>query len=129
MQPRCATRKDDVVRLRHMNDAAREAAGFIANRTRRDLDVDRQLTLALVKEVEIIGEAATRLSDDARAAIPAIPWADVVGMRSRLVHVYFDIDLDRLWDTVQQDLPPLAEELEQLLVQIAGSSSPDLGQK
>ena len=102
-----------------MSDAAREAAGFIASRTRLDLDADRQLTLALVKEIEIIGEAATRLSDEARAASPAIPWADVIGMRNRLVHVYFDIDLDRLWDTVQQDLPPLAEELERLLLQFA----------
>ena len=102
-----------------MRDAAREAAGFIAKRSRLDLESDRQLTLALVKEVEIIGEAAGRISDDARASIPSIPWADVIGMRNRLVHVYFDIDLDRLWDTVQQDLPPLAEALEGTLAELA----------
>jgi uncharacterized protein with HEPN domain len=110
-----------------MSDAAREEAGFIADRTRLHLDADLQLTLALVKEAEIIGEAATRLSDEARAAIPAIPWADVIGMRNRLVHVYFDVDLDRPWATAQQDLPPLAEELERLLEQFSPPPHPGIG--
>ena len=70
---------------------------------------------ATVRNLEIIGEAAARLSDETRAAIPEIPWADVIGMRNRLVHVYFDIDLERLWDTVQQDLPRLAAELDRVL--------------
>lgn len=98
-----------------MRDAACEAAGFVAAKARLDLHTDRQLTLALVKEIEIIGEVAARLSDETRSAIPAIPWADVIGMRNRLVHVYFDIDLERLWDTVQQDLPRLAKALEPVL--------------
>ena len=98
-----------------MRDAAREAAGFVAARAYLDLHSDRQLTLALVKEIEIIGEAAARLSDETKVAIPGIPWVDVIGMRNRLVHVYFDIDLERLWDTVQQDLPQLAAELDRVL--------------
>lgn len=98
-----------------MRDAAREAAGFVATRSYADLHADRQLTLALVKEIEIIGEAAARLSDETRGTIADIPWADVIGMRNRLVHVYFDIDLERLWDTVQQDLPQLAAELDKHL--------------
>lgn len=98
-----------------MRDAAREAAGFVAARAYVDLHADRQLTLALVKEIEIIGEAAARLSDETRTAVSGIPWADVIGMRNRLVHVYFDIDLERLWDTVQQDLPQLAAELDKHL--------------
>ena len=67
-------RKDDAVRLRHMLDAAREAMGFVRGRTRADLDTDRQLVLSLVKEVEIIGEAAYQLSGETRASIPGIPW-------------------------------------------------------
>ena len=108
-----------------MSDAAREAAGFVAKREREDLDTDRQLTLALMKEIEIIGEAAARLTDDARAAIPTIPWSDVIGMRNRLVHVYFDIDLDRLWDTILQDLPPLAEELMRVLPAVGSAFPPE----
>lgn len=106
-------RKDDVIRLRHMLDAAEEALLFARGRSREDLGVDRQLVLALVKEVEIIGEAAFRVSHETREHLPEIPWEDIIGMRHRLVHAYFDINLDILWQTVQQDLPPLVSALRQ----------------
>lgn len=106
-------RRDDVIRLRHMLDAAEEALSFARGRSREDLGIDRQLVLALVKEVEIIGEAAYRISQETRACLPEIPWEDIIGMCHRLVHAYFDINLDILWQTVQQDLPPLASTLRQ----------------
>ncbi len=109
-------RKDDTVRLRHMLDAAEEALGFAQDRERRDLDQDRKLTLALVKDIEIIGEAAYQISDDTRSRLRNIPWDDIVGMRHRLVHAYFDINLDILWKTVQEDLPPLVERLRDIVV-------------
>lgn len=105
-------RKDDAIRLRHMLDAAREAMSFVRRRTRADLDTDRQLVLSLLKSVEIIGEAAYQLSEETRASIPQMPWEDIIGMRHRLVHAYFDINLDILWRTVQDDLPALASILE-----------------
>lgn len=105
-------RRDDAIRLRHMLDAAREALRFAEGRTRADLDKDRQLTLALVKEIEIIGEAAYQISTETQASLPAIPWEDIIGMRHRLVHAYFDINLDILWQTVVEDLPTLVSLLE-----------------
>ena len=105
------SRHDDLVRLRHMRDAAREAAGFVAPRAYTDLHADRQLTLALVKEVEIIGEAAARLSDDALARWDDVPWAAIVGMRNRLVHEYGAVDADEVYRTVVVDLPELLERL------------------
>jgi len=108
-------RKDDVVRLRHMLDAAEEAMGFAQGCKRRDLDQDRKLTLALVKDIEIIGEAAYQISDETRSMLLDIPWDDIVGMRHRLVHAYFDINLDILWKTVQEDLPLLAEGLRDIV--------------
>ncbi|MFY4729636.1 DUF86 domain-containing protein [Nitrospira sp. BLG_2] len=108
-------RKDDDVRLRHMLDAAREALGFVRGRNRVDLNSDRQLVLALVKTIEIIGEAAFRTSENTQAQFPEIRWEDIVGMRHRLVHAYFDINLDVLWKTVQDDLVPLIVRLEQML--------------
>ncbi len=108
-------RKDDLIRLRHMLDAAREAIEFAGNSRRNDLDGDRKLTLALVKDVEIIGEAAYQVAEDARRILPDIPWDDIVGMRHRLVHAYFDINLDILWKTVQEDLPPLVQILSDAL--------------
>jgi uncharacterized protein with HEPN domain len=95
-----------------MLDATREAQGFVASRSRSDLDHDRLLLLALVKSVEIIGEAAARVSAETRLEWADIPWQDIVAMRHRLIHGYFDIDLDIVWNTVTEDLPHLAALLE-----------------
>ncbi len=107
-------REDDGIRFRHMLDAAREAVEFLRGRTRADLNDDRQLVLALVKTIEILGEAAYQVTPDTRDQTPGIPWDDMIGMRHRLVHAYFDIDLDILWKTAQEDLPPLIVELERV---------------
>ncbi len=98
-----------------MLDAANEAITFAAGRARTDLDVDRMLVHALVRCVEIIGEAASHVTVPYRALHPELPWTAIVGMRNRLVHAYFDVDLDRVWDTVQQDLPDLVRNLEPLV--------------
>ena len=108
-------RKDDRIRVRHMLDTALEAMAFSKNREHSDLDKDRMLVLSLVKSVEIIGEAASKVSQDTRDHYLEIPWANIVGMRNRLIHVYFDIDLDRVWDTVTDDLPPLISALEKIV--------------
>ena len=108
-------RPEDEERLRHMLDAAKEAMSFVEGRTRADLDRDRLLELGLVKEIEIIGEAAVSVTEAARALLPQIPWLDIIGMRHRLVHAYFDINLNVLWRTVQEDLPPLVAALEDIL--------------
>ena len=106
---------DDVVRLRHMLDAAEDARQFSAGRKREELDHDRMLVLSLVKCIEIIGEAASRVSDATQAEIPSLPWADIIGMRNRLIHAYYDVDHDRVWDTVSDDLPMLIEALRESL--------------
>ena len=107
--------RSDRVRLHHMLDAAREALSFIDGKTRSELNENRMLVLSLVKEVEIIGEAAYRISESTRNKFPEIPWADVIGMRNRLVHAYFDINLDVLWQTLVGDMPLLIPQLERAL--------------
>jgi len=102
-----------------MRDAAREAIGFAADRSREALDADRMLVLALVKALEIVGEAAGQVSEETRARVPDIPWADIAGMRNRLVHAYFDINLEIVWQTIRQDLPPLVEKLESAIHALA----------
>jgi len=97
-----------------MLDAAREAISFAAGRSRDDLDHDRMLVLEIVKDVEIIGEAAARTTATARAAYPDVPWAQIIAMRNRLIHAYFDVDLQVVWDTVTVDLPQLISVLEPL---------------
>jgi uncharacterized protein with HEPN domain len=107
--------KDDRIRLQHMLDAANEALGFIRGKTRSDLDTDRMLVLSLVKELEIIGEAANKVSSAIRSKSGAIPWQDISGMRKRLIHAYFDVDLDVVWSAVTKDLPLLKAAVEKLL--------------
>ena len=98
--------KDDEIRLRHMLEAAREAVSFARGRVRGDLETDRQLVLSLVKDIEVVGgEAAAQVSESARTQAPDIPWQAIVAMRNRLVHAYFSINFDIVWETVQQDLP------------------------
>ena len=109
--------KPDRIRLQHMLDAAREAIASVQGRVRADLDHDRIWALGLVKCIEIIGEAAARVTPEARSQFPQIPWPQIVGMRNRLVHVYFDLDLDQVWNAVTQDLPPLIATIETILQQ------------
>jgi uncharacterized protein with HEPN domain len=105
----------DINRIRHMADAAREALTFASGRSRSDLDSNRMLLRALVKDIEIVGEAATKVSDSTRSMLPDVPWADIVTMRHRLIHTYFDVNLDIVWNTVQSDLPELVTILQRWL--------------
>ena len=108
-------RKDDLVRLRHMLDAAREAVSFAQYQTRSSLDTDRKLAHALVRAIEIVGEAAAQMTREGREELPQIPWPNIIGMRNRLIHAYFDINLDILWKTVTEDLPPIIADLEKIV--------------
>ena len=107
--------KDDQIRLRHMLHAAREAVSFSRGRTRKDLETDRQLVLSLVKDIEIVGEAAAQITKSTRMQTPEIPWQEIIAMRNRLVHAYFNVNLDIVWQTVQKDLPMLIARLEHAL--------------
>jgi len=106
---------EDAVRLRHMLDAARRAMDFTQGRVRSDLESDEQLSLALVRLLEILGEAARNVSEDLRNDYPDIPWRQIAGTRDRLIHGYFDVDLDIVWQIVSNDLPVLAAQLEKAL--------------
>jgi uncharacterized protein with HEPN domain len=107
--------KNDQTRLRHILDAVREAVAFSEARSRSDLDKNRMLSLSLVRLLEIIGEASRGISGEFRLAHPEIAWKKMTGMRDRLIHGYFDVNLDVVWETVTQDIPPLIAQLEKLL--------------
>ena len=109
------TRHDDMVRLRHMLDHSRETLSMISGKQRQDLKQDRMLELALVRLIEIIGEAAGRVSPKGQSKYSSIPWPQIIGMRNRLVHGYDQVDLNVLWDTIEFDIPPLVSALENIL--------------
>lgn len=105
-------RAEDRVRLRHMIEAGEAIADFVAGRARIDLDKDLMLMFAVVRAVEIIGEAASRVSDETRAAHADIPWKAIVAMRNRLAHAYFDVDADIVWVAATQEIPALLRRLK-----------------
>ena len=107
-------RRDDAWLL-DMLLAARRAVRFAAPLTFSEFENDDLHQLAILKSVEIIGEAASRISEETKAGHPDIPWAEIIGLRNRLVHAYFAIQLDIVWQTVQEDLPPLIAQIEPLV--------------
>ena len=111
-------RLDDETRLRHMLDAARRATAFLGGRSKAELEQDEVLTQALVRMLEIIGEAASQVSAQGREIWAGIAWRPIIGMRNRLIHAYFDVDLAVVWHTTVDSLPPLIVELERILAMI-----------
>lgn len=105
-----------------MRDAATEAKRFAEGKNRVDLDTDRMLVLAIIKDVEIIGEAASKVSSDVRDAHPQIPWRAIIDMRNHLTHGYFNVDYDQVWSTLQDDLPPLIQQLTAILTALEADS-------
>jgi uncharacterized protein with HEPN domain len=109
------SRHETDVRLRHMLDGAREAVALVQGKSRPDLDTDRMLNLALVRLLEVIGEAANRVPDDEQSQHYEIEWAQIISLRNRLIHGYDDVDFDILWQIVTSDLPALIKKLENIL--------------
>ena len=106
---------DDQVYLKHMLDYAREAVEMVVGKTQADLAQHRMLELALIRLVEIIGEAATRVGSEMKSSNPQVPWREIIGMRNRLTHGYDTVDLKVLWDTIAEDLPPLITDLDKII--------------
>ncbi|MBF0290786.1 MAG: DUF86 domain-containing protein [Nitrospinae bacterium] len=107
--------KNDEIRLLHMLDAAREAVSLSADKTLDDLKHDRVLTLALLKLIEIMGEASVKISDEFKAGHETIPWRAVTAMRNHLIHVYFNVDLNIVWGAVKDEMPRLITSLEKII--------------
>lgn len=95
----------DCIRIKHILDACESISRFSQNRTREDLDTDEMLSFAIVRAVEIIGEAASKITIESRQKIPELPWNEIIGMRNRLAHGYFDINHSIIWATIQKDIP------------------------
>lgn len=103
--------RDDGVYLGHMLDTARKATARIGGKTRTDYDADEDLRIVLAHFVQIIGEAASHVSQPTRGMYAQIPWKRIVGMRHRIVHDYMNIDADILWEVVTRSLPELIDLL------------------
>lgn len=109
------TQRDEAVYIGDMLDAARKTVELVHGKTRADYDADETLRLALAHLAQIIGEAARLVSPTTRQSSPAIPWREIVAMRHKLVHEYFRLDEDVLWDVVTRHVPALVAELEKIV--------------
>ena len=105
---------DDLTRLRHIRDAAKEGLGYVAGLDVEDFRKRRPLQHSVVRCIKIFGEATARLSAELKESNAFVPWQDMVGMRNRVIHAYFDIDIDVVWKTAKEDFPVLLTEVDRL---------------
>jgi uncharacterized protein with HEPN domain len=95
--------------------AAKFILSFVAGKPKEEFLEDVQCQDAVIRRLEIIGEASRRISPQGRKELPNVPWEDMIGMRNKLIHEYGDVDLDVVWDSTQFDLPPLVKALERIV--------------
>lgn len=115
-------RDEDRVRIQHMIDSIESIQRFVKGREEKDLGSDEMLLFAIVRAIEILGEAAGKIGDDTRTRAPSVPWSAIVAMRNRLIHGYFDIDTEIVWKTVTIELPAIEPALRALLGEVPSNS-------
>jgi uncharacterized protein with HEPN domain len=114
------SKRDPELSLRQILSYAQEAVQLSLGKSRTDLDTDRLLNLALARLIEMMGEAANRVPESVRAQYPHLPWVQMIGARSRLIHGYDSVDFDILWAIVTRDLPVVIAQLEGILEEKTG---------
>jgi len=107
--------KDDAVYFAHMLEMARKAYAWASQLDKTQFDANEGSQLGLAHLVQIIGEAAARVSQPGQDAHPEIPWREITGMRNKIVHDYMGVDFDVVWEVVTEDLPPLISALERVV--------------
>lgn len=105
-------KKDDAVYEKHILDAIIRIKEYTRDVKYEDFKSNNLLQDGVIRQIEIIGEAAKRLSDIFRNQHADIPWKDIAGMRDKLIHDYFGVDMDAVWDTAQKDIPALEQGLK-----------------
>ena len=108
---------EDRIRIQHIVDAGEEALSFLENVEFEKFSHNRMLILSVIKDTEITGEAASKITTETKTKYDNIPWKDIVGMRNRLIHGYFEVDIKLVWNTAKNNLPPLLNTLKEIIIQ------------
>ncbi|MBI2252692.1 MAG: DUF86 domain-containing protein [Armatimonadetes bacterium] len=108
-------KKDDLVYLKHIFDAINQIEEYVENIEYERFSTNRMIQDAVIREIEIIGEATKRLSMEIREKYSDIPWKKVTGMRDKLIHDYFGIDFDAVWGTATKDVSDLKKRIKKAI--------------
>ena len=108
---------EDRIRIQHIVDAGEEALSFLENVEFEKFSHNRMLILSVIKDIEITGEAASKITTETKTKYDNIPWKDIVGMRNRLIHGYFEVDIKLVWNTAKNNLPQLLNSLKEIIIQ------------
>ena len=110
--------KKDGPYLKHMLDAVAKIEGYTRGVEREAFMSNAMIQDAVVRNLEIVGEATKKLSSETRQLYPEIPWSQVAGTRDRLIHAYFDLDLNEVWTMVERDIPRLKSTVEKAIAKL-----------
>jgi uncharacterized protein with HEPN domain len=110
--------KDDIVYLNHIMDAISRIEEYVHGLTYDNFIEKYLIQDGVIRQIQVIGEATKKISDNTRGKYPDIPWKDIAGMRDKLIHDYFGIDLDAVWDTVEKDIPVLKDEIQAVIKEL-----------
>lgn len=111
-------KRDDTVYLHHILDAILRVEAYLQGRDEAAFRQDTLLQDGVIRQIEVIGEATKRLSRELRDRYRDLPWQDIAGMRDKLIHDYFGVDIDQVWLTAREDLPLLKVEIERILAEL-----------
>ncbi len=106
--------KKDKAYIKHMLEATKQIKIYIDEVSYEEFEKDSLRQDGVIRQIEILGEAANQISENLKEEYPEIPWKDVAGMRNKLIHGYFEVDLETVWNTVKNDLPRLRKDLQKI---------------
>ena len=108
-------KKDSLIFIKHVRDSIEEIMVFTKNVSKKKFVEEKLIQNAVIRSIEVIGEAVKNLPIDFRSRYTKIPWNKIAGMRDKLIHNYFGVDLDRIWDVVKEDIPELKKSIREIL--------------
>ena len=110
-------KKDDTVYLRHISDSINQITDYVLATTYQGFLTNRMLQDAVVRQLEIIGEASRNLSEDFQKQHSEVPWSQIIGMRNRIAHDYLNVDMEIVWDIIEHDLKLLEKQIGNILAE------------